>query len=107
MKIYIGDSRDISVTQVKTTDRRINPRPSRHRVVLYDTDEEIRTDVENFKDSPVTVDLVQHIPGEWEMGRTSMPYEKRDANTIVYSVKVPAKGKEKVSFYYNRRNVRN
>ena len=107
MRIYIGDSRDVSVTQVKTTDRRINPRPSRHRIVLYDTAEGIRTQVENFKDSPVTVDLVQHIPGEWEMARTSMPFEKKDANTIVYSVKVPAKGKQTVSFQYNRRNIRN
>ena len=107
MRIYIGDSRDVSVTQVKTKDQRINPRPSRHKIVLYDTDEEIRTEVENFKDSPVTVDLIQHIPGEWEMKRSSMEYEKRDANTLVYRVNVPAKSKQKLSFNYNRRNVHN
>jgi len=107
MRIYIGDSRDVSVTQVKIRDQRINPRPSRHRIVLYDTEEEIRTEVENFKDTPVTVDLIQHISGEWEMGKTSMEYEKRDANTLVYRVLVPAKGKKEVVFNYNRRNVRN
>ena len=107
MKIYIGDSREVSVTQVKTTDRRINPRPSRHKAALYDTEEEIRARVENFKDTPVTVDLIQHIPGEWEMAQTSMPYDKKDANTLVYSVRVPAKGKQTISFKYNRRNVRN
>lgn len=107
MRIYIGDSRDVSITQVKTKDRRINPRPSKHRIVLYDTDEEIRTEVENFKDSPVTVDLIQHIPGEWEMQRSSMEYERRDANTLVYRVNVPAKSTKKISFNYNRRNVRN
>ena len=107
MRIYIGDSRDVSVTQVKTRDQRINPKPSRHRVVLYDTDEEIKTEVENFKDSPVTVDLIQHIPGEWEMKKSSMDYEKEDANTLVYRVTVPSKGKMKLSFNYNRRNVRN
>jgi hypothetical protein len=107
LRIYIGDSRDVSVTQVKTADRRVNPRPSHKKVVLYDTEEEIQAEVENFKDDPVTVDLVQHIPGEWRMEKTSMTYVKKDANTIVYSVKVPAKGKSKVSFKYNRRNVRN
>ena len=107
MRIYIGDSRDVSVTQVKTKDQRINPRPSRHKVVLYDTDEEIRTEVENFKESPVTVDLIQHIPGEWEMEMSSMEFKKRDANTLVYSVSIPAKGKKEISFHYNRRNVRN
>lgn len=107
MRIYIGDSRDVAVTQVKVKDQRINPRPSRHKVVLYDTEEEVRTEVENFKDTDVTVDLIQHIPGEWEMGKTSMEYDKKDANTLVYKVLVPAKGKKEITFNYNRRNVRN
>ena len=106
MSVYIGDSRDVSVTQQKVMNKTINPRPSRHKVILYDTEEKIEAEVENFKDNEVTVDLVQHIPGEWEMKNSSMEYEKKDANTIIYSVKVPAKGKEKVSFTYNRRNVR-
>ena len=107
MKIYIGDSRDISVTQQKTLERRVNPRPSRFKVVLYDTDEKIETELENFKDEPVTVDLVQHIPGEWKMAESSMRYEKKDSSTIIFSVEVPAKGKKQVSFRYNRKNVRN
>ncbi len=107
MRVYIGDSRDVSVTQVKTREHRINPRPSKNRVVLYDTDEEIRTEVQNFKDSPVTVDLIQHIPGEWMMKGSSMDYEKEDANTLVYRVSVQPRGRKELSFNYNRRNVRN
>jgi hypothetical protein len=106
MSVYIGDSRDVSVTQQKVTNRTINPRPSKHKVILYDTEEKIEAELENFKDETVTVDLVQHIPGEWEMKNSSMEYEKKDTNTLVYTVLVPAKGKEKVSFTYNRRNVR-
>jgi len=106
MSVYVGDSRDVSVTQVRTIDEQVNPRPSRHKVVLYDTDEEIRAEVENFKDTPVTVDLVEHIPGEWEMIEASAAFERKDANTIVCSVSVPAKGKETVNFHYSRRNVR-
>lgn len=107
MRIYIGDSRDVSVTQQKTREKRINLRPSRFKVVLYDTDEKIETEVENFKDQSVTVDLVQHIPGEWDMLNTSMQYEKKNSSTIIYSVDVPAKGKKKLTFHYQRRNVRN
>lgn len=107
MKIYIGDSRDVSVTQHKITDRRTNPRPSRHKVLLYDTEEAFRTEVENFKDEPVTVDLVQHITGQWEMVETSASYTRKDANTIVYQVAVPAGGRKTVSFSYHRLNVRN
>ncbi len=107
MRIYIGDSRDVSVTQRKTMENRTNPRPSRYKVVLYDTDERIQAEVENFKDIPVTVDLVQHIPGEWDMVKSSMEYASKNSSTIVFSVDVPAKGKKNVSFHYNRRNVRN
>ncbi|MDA8122910.1 MAG: hypothetical protein M0Z38_10130 [Deltaproteobacteria bacterium] len=107
MKIYIGDSRDISVTQLKKRDLRINPRPSASRVVLYDTDEAITARLENFKDQAVTVDLVEHIPGEWDMEKTDLAYEKTDANTIVFHVMLPAKGKVELEFAYHRRNIRN
>lgn len=107
MKIYIGDSREVSVTQRKVRDARVNPRPSRQKVVLYDTEEEVVSEVQNFKDSEVTVDLVQHVRGEWVMTEASAPYERKDANTVVFSVKAPAKGKAGVSFSYSRRNIRN
>lgn len=107
MKIRIGESRDVSVTQVKKRDLRTNPRPSAARVVLYDTDEAIAVRMENFKDQAVTVDLVEHIPGEWTMEKAGMPFEKKDANTVVFHVPLPAKGKVELEFAYRRRNVRN
>ncbi|MHC4426297.1 MAG: hypothetical protein ACYSYV_09390 [Planctomycetota bacterium] len=52
MELYIGDSRDIVVTQRKMKDTRINLRKNnRGDVVLYDTDEQITAKIENFKDS--------------------------------------------------------
>ena len=35
-------------------------------------EEKIEAEIENFKDDEVTVDLVQHISGEWEMKASSM-----------------------------------
>ncbi|TNF45550.1 hypothetical protein EP232_05715 [bacterium] len=107
LKIYIGDSRDISVTQHKIKDVKINRRPSKYKIVLYDTDEMIRTKVENFKDEMLTVDLIQHIPGQWDMVESSVPYEKRDSSILVFSVDVPAKGSKELTFHYRRRNIRN
>jgi len=107
MKIYIGDSRDVSITQHKTKDVKINKRPSKYNIVLYDTNETIRTKVENFKDETVTVDLIQHISGQWDMVESSTPYEKSDSSTLVFSVDVPAKGTKELTFQYHRRNIRN
>jgi hypothetical protein len=111
MRIYIGDSRDVAVTQRKVTDRHLNQRPSPKRVVLYDTEEAMKVTVENFKDQTVTVDVVQHIPGEWEMAEADHPYEKKDNNTIVFHVEMPAAGQagtatRDFAFRYQRHNVR-
>ena len=106
LKLYVGDSRDVVVTQRKLHDRQINPRPSRTTVRLYDTDELLVTEVENFKDRPAVVDLVQHIPGQWEVAEVSQEFERKDASTAVFHVAVPAQGSTEVRFRYHRRNVR-
>jgi hypothetical protein len=106
MRIYIGDSREIAVTQKKVRDVSTNPRPSKYKVVIHDTDEAIETEVENFKDREAMIDLIQHIPGEWKIDSSSLPFEKKDANTIVFHVTVPAGGKRKLDFSYRRLNVR-
>jgi hypothetical protein len=105
MEIRIGDSREIQVTQVKTTDRQVNHRPSRTYPALYDTDEEIAVTIESFKEKPIVVDLVEHVPGEWEMDNASLPYERKDIGTMIFHVGVPGKGTT-VKYLYHRRNVR-
>ncbi|MCX7705314.1 MAG: hypothetical protein N2115_03525 [bacterium] len=107
MSLYIGDSRDIVVTQRKIKDVRINVRRNNDGgIVLYDTDEVIQVVIENFKDAPAILTLIQEIPGEWDMEETSHQYEKEDANIIRFNIKLGPKAKETVTFHYHRRNVR-
>ncbi len=73
MELYIGDSRDIVVTQRKMKDTQINVRKNnREQVVLYDTDEIITAKIENFKDGPAVLTMIQHIPGQWDMEKCNM-----------------------------------
>ncbi|MCM8822934.1 MAG: hypothetical protein NC831_09080 [Candidatus Omnitrophica bacterium] len=105
--LYVGDSRDIVVTQRKIKDSKINVRRNNSgSVVLYDTDEIIRIVIENFKDAPANLTLIQEIPGEWDMEETSHQYEKEDANLIKFYINLAPKAKETVTFHYHRRNVR-
>jgi len=105
--LYIGDSRDIVVTQRKIKEIRINIRKNAdNQIILYDTDEIIKAEIENFKDAPVMLTLIQNIPGEWDMEETSHQYEKEDANTLKFNVNLKPKAKETVTFHYHRRNVR-
>ena len=111
-ELYIGDSRDIVVTQRKMKDERINlQRNNDNRVVLYDTDELITAKIENFKDSEAVLTMIQHIPGQWDMEKCNMKYKRKDAGTLEFEIKLPARTEsgpavKELEMHYHRRNVR-
>jgi hypothetical protein len=107
MKVYVGDSRDIVVTQRKMTDKQINIRRNNSNgIILHDTDELITAKIENFKDKPATLTMIQHIPDEWDMEECNMEYEKKDANTLEFRIELAARGNKTLSMHYHRRNLR-
>ena len=112
MELYIGDSRDIVVTQRKMRDVQINLRKNDSDcVVLYDTDEIITAKIENFKDSPAMLTMIQHIQGQWDMEQCNLPYTKKDASTLEFEIELPARtdagpAVKELIMHYHRRNVR-
>jgi len=112
MELYIGDSRDIVVTQRKMReDRVITHKNKRGDPVLYDTNEEIVAKIENFKDGPAVLTMIQHIPGQWDMETCNMEYKKKDASTLEFEINLPARTEDgpavkELKMYYHRRNVR-
>ncbi len=112
MELYIGDSRDIVVTQRRQQNHQINIRKNdSERVVLYDTDEIITAKIENFKDKPAMLTMIQHIPGQWDMAECNMEYTKKDASTLEFEIELPARtdtgpAVKELTMHYHRRNVR-
>ena len=112
VKLYIGDSRDIVVTQRKMRDAQINLRKNDSgRIVLFDTDEIITAKIENFKDSPAVLTMIQHIPGQWDMEQCNLKYTKKDASTLEFEIALPARSEagpavKELTMHYHRRNVR-
>ncbi|RLF58555.1 MAG: hypothetical protein DRN37_04885 [Thermoplasmata archaeon] len=107
MNIWIGDSRDIVVTQHKMRQAHINQRRNnKNRVVLYDTDEIIKATIENFKDRAARLTMIQHIPGQWDMEECNMKYVRKDAYTLRFDIDLPAHGKKELKMHYHRRNLR-
>ena len=112
MELYIGDSRDIVVTQRKMQDTRVVTRKNnRGDIVLYDTNEQITAKIENFKDSPAMLTMIQHIPGQWDMESCNMKYEKKDANTLEFEIQLPARSEagpavKELKMTYHRRHLR-
>ena len=111
-ELYIGNSRDIVVTQRKMKDSRINLRKNnKNKVILFDTDELITAKIENFKDKPATLTMIQHIPGQWEMKKCNMEYTRKDAFTLEFEVELPARDDDgpavkELEMRYSRINVR-
>jgi hypothetical protein len=113
-ELYIGDSRDIVVTQRKMEETQINKRYNNDRtprLVLYDTNEIITAKIENFKDSPVVLTMIQHIPGQWDMRKCNMAYKKKNATTLEFEITLPARtangpATKELTMHYNRRNLR-
>ena len=107
MEINTGNSRDIVVTQRKMREKQINlTKNSGNAIVLYDTDELITAKIENFKDQPAVLTLVQHIPGQWDMEKCNLPYTRKDANTLEFEITLAPQSKQELQMHYHRRNVR-
>jgi hypothetical protein len=112
LKLYIGQSRDVKVTQRKMKEDRVNiRRNNNNQPVLWDVDEEYKVEIENFKKEPVTLVVVEHVPGYWEMVRNSheKEFNRKDAFTFEYELRLPpeSSGEKKtvVEFKILRRNV--
>jgi len=109
-KLYIGQSRDVKVTQRKVKDDKQNMRRNTgNNVVLWDTDEELKIEIENFKKEAAELVVVEHIPGYWKLGKSSHEFQRKDAFTIEYHLTLPKEStgnkKTVVTLSYNRLNV--
>ena len=126
-ELYIGDSRDIVVTQKKMkSEVRSRKKNDDGRIVLHDLDEVITAKIENFKDSPAVLTMIQHIQGEWEMQKCTLDgkkakYIKKGAKsyqagripvfTIEFEIKLDARTDEgpatrNLRMQYRRKHIR-
>lgn len=108
LKLTIGESRDVVVTQRKMRQQRLNERRNakRTQVVLYDTEETMQVEIENFKEQAVFITLKEPMPFEWEMKDASHSYLREHNREIIFEIAVPAKDKVVVTYSYYRRNIR-
>jgi len=54
--------------------------------------------IRNHKESAVTVDIVEPMPGDWEIREKSQDFVKKDARTAVFTVDVPKDGEAVVTY---------
>lgn len=95
------------------SDRDINKQyNNKSKLVLYDKDVVITAKIENFKDKPAVLTMIQNIPGEWKMiDCDDMEYELKDANTLQFEIKLPARNDDgpavrELKMHYQQLNIR-
>jgi len=110
LKLFIGQSRDVKVTQNKMVDDRTNlRRNNQNQLVVWDTHEVYKIEIENFKKQAVDLIVVEHFPGYWNMVENSHPqaYKKKDAFTFEYNLTLPAesRGEKKTTVTFNLKRL--
>jgi hypothetical protein len=104
--LHIGDTRDIVVTQHRFDTKRTNfKRNNRGNIQVYDEIIKDRITMENLKDSPVILSLIETIPGQWKPLDISMEYKQKDHKTLIFSVKLLAKEKKILTMHYKVLNI--
>jgi hypothetical protein len=90
VEITVGYAFDLVGERERTERKRIAERVYRdaYRIKLRN----------HKKDKEVTIQVEEHLPGDWEMLNNSHSFEKIDANTVRFEVDVPS-GEEIVITY--------
>ena len=89
IKIKMGEAFDVVGTRTQTDWKKI----ARN---VYETAWEIS--IRNHKEEDVEVQIIEPIPGDWTILSSSHTYEKIEAHTLKYTVKVPKDKEEKISY---------
>ncbi|MCI0409544.1 MAG: DUF4139 domain-containing protein [Acidobacteria bacterium] len=63
---------------------------------VYEAEWEIQ--LRNHKQEAVQVTILEPVPGDWHILKSSHPYEKHEAHTLKYKVGVPEDGKTTVAY---------
>jgi len=63
---------------------------------LYETEWDV--ELRNHKAEDTEVTIVEPVPGDWDIVKSSHPYSKVEAHTLQYVVKVPKDGKVTVNY---------
>ena len=89
VSLYLGNAFDVMGERTQTEFNIVgtNVHQSSYTIVLR-----------NHKDTAVTVEVVENIPGDWKILESSHPHVKKDAQTAVFTIPVPVDGEVELTY---------
>ncbi|MBW2623365.1 MAG: DUF4139 domain-containing protein [Deltaproteobacteria bacterium] len=89
VRLKIGEAFDVVAERVQTDYRRVTSR-------LHES--EWRITLRNHKEKEVSIGVIEPLYGNWRVLSSSQRFQKIDAFTIRFDVKVPADGEVKINY---------
>lgn len=94
VELYVGDSFDIIAEETVLTSKYITNNMS-------ETENEIV--VKNKKNENIIVEVVRNFGRDWEILKSSLPYEKKDASTVHFKIPVMKNSETKLVYQLRQR----
>jgi len=92
--LKLGDAFDVTADRKQTDFKKLSGF-SRYNYVFESAYQIV---IKNAKSEPVTVKVVEPMPGDWQIQSESHPHTKAASNAAVWNVNVPAEGKTTLTY---------
>ena len=106
LELDLGNVPEITVVRTKLRGDQVNARTDVYKkLALFDLDEEYQLVVENRRAAPVTIAFDEHIPGDWQITKSTVPCQKLDAGTVELTLTLEPGQKTQMNYVVRRLNV--
>jgi len=89
VKIKMGDAFDVVGERVQRDWKRLGAH-------VYEVEWDIA--LRNHKKEAISVEVIEPVPGDWEVLRSTLPHDKVEAFSMRFRVPVPAEGEAKLNY---------
>jgi hypothetical protein len=89
LRLWVGDSFDAVGEHRRTDFKRLGP---------FEVEETFEIVLRNHRTEDMNVTVVEHLWSDWEILAKSTVFEKKDAHTVEFPVRVPKDGETKVTY---------
>jgi hypothetical protein len=93
VRLLLGESFDVTATKKQTDFKRIAPYGDR-----YEYQSSYSLEMRNAKDTPVTLKVVEPMPGDWTITAQNFPSVKTSSTTSTWTITVPPLGKTTLTY---------
>lgn len=106
IELDLGAVPEITTTRVRVRSDQRNAQSDIYRKpVLFDLEEQYDLTFENHRPAAAAVRVIEHVSGQWELLRSSLPGQKTDTGTVEFAQRLQPGEKQVLSYTVKRLNV--